>query len=142
LVVKNGSNTRAATSGAIPQPVSRTVMTASSPSRPVRIVIFPRSPESPTTSSIACAALTIRLRNTWLISSASDVGQITKRQLHVGDVLVDVRRHHEMLSSASPRSTGDIVPLAGNAWTSFSYRASAPSSSRLWTSSRSSRVAA
>ena len=63
----------------------------------VRIVIVPRSSVSPTTSSIACAALTIRFRITWLISPPlqTTVRQLAEVGLDVGDVLVLVRGDDE-----------------------------------------------
>jgi hypothetical protein len=70
LVVKNGSKMRSATSPGMPQPVSATLITTESPSVRVRISIRPRTPESPTTSETACAALTTRLISTWLMSLA------------------------------------------------------------------------
>ena len=68
LVVKKGSKMRSATSRGMPLPVSVMLTITFSPSWRVSMTIEPRSPDSPTRSSIACAALTIRLRKTWFMS--------------------------------------------------------------------------
>ena len=91
LVVKNGSKIRF-------RDVRRDAATGVgdrdhddvAPSTRVAIRIVPRSPVARTTSAIACAALTMMLRNTWfssLMCSTRAVG-LAELGLHVGDVAV------------------------------------------------------
>jgi hypothetical protein len=71
LVVKNGSNTFGRMASGMPPPVSLTRISAKSPCLRVPMRMAPLPPEPFTTSAIACAAFTIRLRITWLNSPAT-----------------------------------------------------------------------
>ncbi len=99
----------------MPPPVSAMLIRTVSSWAAVRIVIVPRSPESPITSPIACAALTMRFSTTWLMSPRlqTTVGSSPSSHATSATYLYSLVATMRVFSITAFRSTGERSAVGG-----------------------------